>query len=269
MTEVYVESKKNATLALVRSLQEKKYRRIHDLFFVEGVTLFEEATAAGLVARTVVLSTEVSEELLAKVRARLQETECRLLLVPHSVYESVSAEQAPQGVLAVFSVSELLSLTGKIHSFVTQKSARYLILEQLQDPGNVGAILRSAAAFGYRGAVLVNSADLFNPKTLRACMGALFRLELFVVSTTQEALALAREKGLTLYATSPHAKKDVAEADYSRPFALLIGNEGGGLSREALEACDEVLTIPMQGMESLNAACAAAVVLYESARGEK
>lgn len=266
MTELVIESKKNETLSLIRSLKEKKYRRETGLFFVEGQTLFSEALSAGLVPQTVVLSRAAGEKLAARVRRALEKTEVRLLVVSELLYATVSAEHAPQGVLAVFSVSDVLESSKKIHSSVTTVAERYIILEKIRDPLNVGAILRSAAAFGYRGAVLVDSADLFNPKTVRACMGALFHLELYFCEDTPEALEFVRSRALALYGTSPHAVRTIREADYGRPFALLFGNEGAGATEEALSACDEVLTIPMQGMESLNAAAACAVALYESVR---
>ena len=262
MEALVIESKKNATLSLVRSLQEKKYRRETGLFFLEGATLFFEATDAGLVPKTVVLSSSAGRELAEEERRRTEDTDARLLFESEEIYKSVSAEQAPQGVLAVFSIDEAVANAARLSG----EGGRYILLEKIRDPGNVGAMLRSAAAFGYRGAIFVDCADLFNPKTVRACMGALFRLELTFCADLGEALDFARARSLALYGTSPHTEKTIREADYSRPFALLFGNEGAGATDEALAACDEVLTIPMEGMESLNAACACAVALYESAR---
>ena len=265
MTEVLIESKKNESLSRIRALKEKKYRKEYGQFFLEGQTLFFEALSAGLVPSAVVLSLSASASLQARVRAALSEMEVRVLVVEEDLYLSLSAEHAPQGVLAVFSVRDLLDLS---QNGIRFEKERYIILEKMQDPGNVGTMLRSAAAFGYRGAILCASADLFSPKTVRACMGALFRLELLLCASTEEAFALARARGLKVYTTSPHAEKKVSDADYTSPFALLFGNEGAGASDEALSLCDEVLTIPMQGMESLNAAGACAVALYESVRGE-
>lgn len=263
MIETRVESKKNETIRRIRSLQEKKYRRALDAFFIEGVTLFFESLDAGLVPETVVLSRSADEALFVRVRGALADLDCRLIVVPEEVYAAVSTELAPQGVLAVFCLSAVLETS----AFRAPQSERYLFLEEVRDPANVGAILRSAAAFGYRGAIFVDCADLFNPKTVRACMGALFCLELLVCDTLEDGVDTVKTRGLSLYGTSPRAKKDIRDADWSRPFALVIGNEGHGMTEEARECCDELLGIPMQGMESLNAACAAAVTLYESTRG--
>lgn len=266
METVVVESKKNSSLSLVRSLQEKKYRRELSLFFLEGATLFFEALDVGLLPRLVVLSDSALASLREAVFARLSELDVRVLCVSEALYASVSAELSPQGVLGVFSVEEVMERSKKIYTKDEDFPSRYIILEKIQDPGNVGAMMRSAAAFGYRGAILVDSADLFNPKTVRACMGALFHLELFVCRTLSEAREFAAEKGLALYGTSPHTTRMLRDGDFSRPFAMLFGNEGAGMSEEAFSACDETFVIPMSGMESLNAACACAVALYESTR---
>lgn len=262
----HITSKKNETLSFIRSLQEKKYRRQHGLFFLEGVTLFEEALSAGLVPHTVVLSSAAPDGLYESVKTRFEEGDTVCLSVEHDVYRTLSAELAPQGVLAVFETRLVTENSKKIHNSVTKPLERYIILENIQDPGNVGTMLRSAAAFGYTGALLVATADLFSPKTVRACMGALFHLDIHLMDRFSDALDFVRERGLKLYTTSPHVKKAVREADFTTPFAVLIGNEGAGASEEALAACDEQLTIPMQGMESLNAAAACAIVLYESVR---
>ena len=266
MEIVKVESKKNTALALVRSLQEKKYRREHGLFFLEGATLFFEALASGLEPALVVLSDGASGELRDKTLAALETSDVRVLSVSETLYATVSSEMAPQGVLGVFSVSDVIENSKTVHGSTTSSPERYIILEKIRDPGNVGAMMRSAAAFGYRGVIFIDSADLFNPKTVRACMGALFHLELVFCNTLSEALSFAKAHSLRLYGTSPHTARVLKDADFSSSFALLFGNEGSGASEEALSACDEVLTIPMQGMESLNAACACAVAVYESTR---
>lgn len=262
-----ITSRKNARLCAVRALSERKFRERSGTFFLEGETLFFEALDAGLVPEQVVLSHGASDALRARVLAALEHTDVPCLTVTHDIYCTVSAEHAPQGVLAVFPCRAVTENSRIIHSSVTNSPERYIILEKIQNPGNVGTMLRCAAAFGYTAAVLVDSADLFNPKTVRACMGALFHLRLFVCGTLDEALALTKERGLRLLGTSPHASTPIQAADFSRPFAVLFGNEGAGASEAALAACDEVLTIPMQGMESLNAAAACAVTLYESVRG--
>ena len=147
---------------------------------------------------------------------------------------------------------------------------RYLVLDCVQDPGNVGTILRTADAFGADGLFLVNGcADLYNPKTVRATMGAVFRCPAWTCRL-EEAEHLLRASGLPLYGTALRADTaDVRAVDYSR-CALAVGSEGRGLSAQLLAACDGTVRIPMRAhCESLNAAIAAAVVLWEAARDDR
>ena len=173
---------------------------------------------------------------------------------------SVSPMEAPQGALFLCEQPEMRppqALSG----------SRYLVLDGLQDPGNVGAIWRTADALGADGLLLVNGcADPWNWKTVRATMGACFRLPVWEVEAG-ELPALLERSGLPLYATALRADTvDLRRADLSR-CAVVIGSEGRGISPEALALCDKTLKIPMNSTcESLNAAVAAAVVLWEGAR---
>ena len=184
----------------------------------------------------------------------------RAVEVPRGLMEYISPMETPQGVL--FSARRPASalpdqLTGK----------RYLALEGVQDPGNVGTMLRTADAFDADGLFLLTGcADLYSPKTLRASMGAAFRRPVWSC-TLEELLPLLKKAGLPLIGTALREDTvDVRQADLSRAV-LLIGSEGRGLSPAALEACDQTVRIPMsERCESLNAAVAAAVVLWEGWR---
>ena len=181
----------------------------------------------------------------------------RLVTVPADVMKSVSPAQTPQGVLAVCAMRPPAlpeTLSGK----------RYVVLDGVQDPGNVGTILRTADAFRADGLFLVNGcADPWNPKTVRATMGACFRLPVYETSGAELA-ALLEGAGLPLYATALlEDTVDIKTADLSRS-AVVIGSEGRGVSRELLELSQKTLKIPMRARcESLNAAAAAAIVLWE------
>ena len=184
----------------------------------------------------------------------------RVVEVPEGLMAYISPMETPQGVL--FSARRAASslpdeLTGR----------RYLALEGVQDPGNVGTILRTADAFDADGLfLLAGCADLYSPKTLRASMGAAFRRPVWS-STLEELRTLLNRAGLPLIGTALRADTvDARQADLSRA-ALLIGSEGRGLSQDALAACDQTVRIPMsERCESLNAAVAAAIVLWEGWR---
>lgn len=183
----------------------------------------------------------------------------RTVRVTESVMRSVSPMEAPQGV--VFSC-----LKGKTDPPERLEPGRYLALDGVQDPGNVGTILRTADAFNWTVFLLPGCADVYSPKTLRAGMGVQFRRAVY--RCTLERLArLTETAGLPLYAAALTEKAaDVREADLAQ-CAVIIGSEGRGVCPEALELCKKTLKIPMQKTcESLNAAAAAAVVLWEGAR---
>jgi TrmH family RNA methyltransferase len=181
--------------------------------------------------------------------------------VPEDVMKSVSPAQTPQGILAVCAIPEQMLPT-------LLKGAHYAVLDGVQDPGNVGAILRTADAFRTDGVFLVNAcADLYNPKTVRASMGAVFRCPVWSCDAgTLKALLTAVR--VPLYGAA--LRDDTADArdlDYTRA-AVAIGSEGKGLSDQMLELCDQTVKIPMsEHCESLNAAAAAAVLLWEMTRG--
>lgn len=184
----------------------------------------------------------------------------RRVTVPPEVMEAVSPARTPQGVLCVCGLPDA-SLPDRL------PGGRYVVLDGVQDPGNVGTILRTADAFGADGMLLVgNCADPFGPKTVRASMGAMFRCPVF--SCEADMLGrLLRQSGLPLFGAALRADAmDVREADLHRA-AIAIGSEGQGLSDEVLALCEKTLIIPMsEHCESLNAAAAAAVLLWEAAR---
>ena len=185
----------------------------------------------------------------------------RTVEVPADLMESVSPSRTPQGVLAVCAMPARTlpeKLTGR----------RYVVLDGVQDPGNVGTILRTADAFGTDGLFLVNGcADLYSPKTLRATMGAAFRCPVWSMDI-DEVKRLLDGSGIPLYGAALRDDTlDARQVDYACA-AVAIGSEGRGLSAQVLALCDRTIRIPMRARcESLNAAAAATVLLWEMARG--
>lgn len=191
---------------------------------------------------------------------------CRLVPVSESVMRAVSPMETPQGV--VFSCAISRSDPPAALEPDEKGRQRYLLLDGVQDPGNVGTMLRTADAFGWTVFLLPGCADLHNPKTVRAAMGVHFRRTVYR-DTLDHAAALVKAAGLPLYAAALAVDTvDLRQADLRRG-AVVIGSEGRGVSREALALCDRTVKIPMSDTcESLNAAAAAAVVLWEGARGD-
>lgn len=228
------------------------YRRQCGEFFCDSPKLLAEAVRWG--AELCAAACTRWELLPGQMPAQ-----ARLVLVSEGVMEGISPMKTPQGV--VFSC--------KIPPQPAPASlapGRYLLLEGVQDPGNVGTILRSADAFGWQVLLLEGCADLYNPKTVRAAMGVHFRSPVFCTGLEQAA-ALVRSSGLPLFAAALGEKtEDIRQAPLSR-CAVIIGSEGRGVSARALAMCDAAVRIPMeQRCESLNAATAAGIVLWEGYR---
>ncbi len=254
MTE-RITSRRNPLLEQVRKLDTAAARRKAGLFLCDSPKLVDEALSHGVPVQCIITADGVPfpESLPADTRR---------VTVPADVMASVSPLPTPQGMLALCALPKLTVPAAL-------PPGRYVVLDGVQDPGNVGAVLRTADAFGCTGALLLpGCADPYALKTLRASMGAVFRLPLYAVDIPRLPALLAAA-GLPLYGTAlRHDTVDVRSRDLRR-CALVIGSEGRGVRPEVLALCTETLRIPMSPQcESLNAAAAAAVLLWEAYRTE-
>ena len=250
-----ITSRQNPLCTHLRKLSSSAaYRRQCGEFLCDSPKLLQEALLWGSELHTVVVTAGTEAPPLPKG--------VRLVEVPADVMRSVSPMETPQGTLftcAIYTEPLPETLAGR----------RYVVLDTLQDPGNVGTILRTADAFHADGMFLVNGcADLYNPKTLRATMGAVFRCPVWTVGV-EELSALLKRSGIPLYGAALREDTlDARAADYSR-CAIAIGSEGRGLTDAVLAVCDRTIKIPMsEHCESLNAAAAATVLLWEAARND-
>lgn len=250
-----ITSRQNRLAVHIRKLgAEGKYRRSQKQYLCEGEKLVGEALRWSAGVETLVYAR-------GKTPPEDLPQEIRLVEVPEGLFESLSTVETPQGVLAVCRRPETALPE-------TMAPGGYLVLDGLQDPGNVGTIWRTADALGAAGVVLLpRCADPFSPKTVRSTMGACFRLPVW--ETDLEHLCPRLEAAeIPLYATALREDTaDVRELPLERA-AVVIGSEGRGISQEALARCEKTIRIPMrERCESLNAAAAATVVLWEMARG--
>lgn len=250
-----ITSRQNPLAVHIRKLgAEGKYRRSQRQYLCEGEKLVGEALRWSAGVETLVYAR-------GKTPPEDLPQEIRLVEVPEGLFESLSTVETPQGVLAVCRRPETALPE-------TMAPGGYLVLDGLQDPGNVGTIWRTADALGAAGVVLLpRCADPFSPKTVRSTMGACFRLPVW--ETDLEHLCPRLEAAeIPLYATALREDTaDVRELPLERA-AVVIGSEGRGISQEALARCEKTIRIPMrERCESLNAAAAATVVLWEMARG--
>jgi TrmH family RNA methyltransferase len=231
---------------------------------IEGVKLIEEALRSGQHLESVFFSESarpLAEKLLTQISARTES-----LVLPKALFNSIVPSDAPQGVAALlklpaFSSAQLLDRSS---------GGPIVVASGLQDPGNLGTILRSAEAFGAAGVFLTEgTVSPYNSKVLRGSAGSVFRLPFLQISSL-ELIPLLRARGVRLLATSSHQGTPLHQVSWTLPLAIFIGNEGAGLSRELTRQMDETLVIPQSAqVESLNAGVAASIVLYEAARNRR
>ena len=244
----------NAQIKLVRKLAQKKYRTETGLFVAEGLRLCEEVPTAqiefGFYTREF-----ISDERAARLVKRLK----NLTEISASTMERLSDTQTPQGILLV--VRQKLATLEEV---LAKKIIA--VLDGVQDPGNVGTILRTAAAFDCGMILLEGSADIFNPKVVRSSMGAIFYLPV----TTANRADLLTLRGVDLVAAAVDSSAEVYwRHDFTRPVAIVFGSEALGVSKEILDVARKVF-IPMDGhAESLNVATSAAIILSEAVRQTK
>lgn len=232
---------------------------------IEGARIVEEAIRSGLRFKAVLFkqsAQNLAERLLPQIGSHVE-----TLLLPDNIFDSTVPSETPQGVAALVRLREakLDDLVERIHV------GPIVIVVGLQDPGNLGTLLRSAEAFGSAGAVLgEGTVSPFNSKVIRASAGAVFRLPFVLAKAaggTEDVLSKLRNLSVRLVATSSHKGTTIHEARLTGPLAMFIGNEGAGLSRNLMAQVDELVAIPHSTyVESLNAGVAASILLYEAAR---
>ncbi len=261
----YISSKNNSLIVRMAKLKDKKYRKAEGLIRFDGIKLFEEATKNFAPIRYVF----VSENAIDRFKSTVEEyaADKMLYILSDDVFAKLTDEQAPEGIITV---SQNLENIAKAEDYICLakevKGQSVLMLESVRDTGNMGTILRSAKAFGIDTLIVSSDcADLYNPKTIRAAMGALFTQKVVVVDDIAKAVLELRQNGIRVFAAALNRDaKKLGSFELLKGDAILIGNEGHGLSKETIDACDECVYIPMEsGSESLNASIAASVCMWE------
>ncbi len=233
-----------------------KYRREQGLFTLEGLRLCADAAQSGCQVQTLFLTADAEEKGGERLKILLKNAQ-KIYTVTEEVAEKLSDTVSSQGVFAIL---QMLPET----ALAIQKGGKYVVLDTVQNPQNLGAIARTAEAFGVNGLIVGGGCDRYNPKALRASMGSLLRLPVF---ETEDLAATVREIGKTVptFATVPDCTAEsICVQDFSGGAAAIIGNEGNGVREAVLSAAQKRVTIPMRGnAESLNAAAAATVTVWE------
>lgn len=268
------------------NLQKKsKLRKEEKQFVVEGIKMVSEAPKDRLVKVYISETFKAdNEEFLKKMNYEAVGKDV-LEIVSDNVFVRMSDTQTPQGIMAVVKMSDVCiedmfekdnytdskdDGADKVedNTVDAKKQPLLLILENLQDPGNLGTIVRMAEGAGVTGIIMSsNTVDIYNPKTIRSTMGALYRVPVIYVDDICKAVDECKEKGVKVYAAHLKGTDNYNQKDYAQPTAFMIGNEGNGLSDRLTQKADELVRIPMQGkVESLNAAIACTILTYEVVR---
>ena len=304
MVDKMITSTSSSQVKHIVNLQKKsKSRKEEKQFVVEGIKMVSEAPKDRLVKVYVSETFKAdNEEFLKKMNYEALGKDI-LEVVSDNVFIRMSDTQTPQGIMAVVKMSDVCiedmfgrdmhinSMNGKndVNNNTDSNNAAskddnskndnsgnssntiqplLLILENLQDPGNLGTIVRMAEGAGVTGIIMSsNTVDIYNPKTIRSTMGSLYRVPVIYVDDICKAVDECKEKGVKVYAAHLKGTDNYNQKDYAQPTAFMIGNEGNGLSDKLTQKADELVRIPMQGkVESLNAAIACTILTYEAVR---
>lgn len=258
-----IESRNNSTIKSVTSLRDRRCRESNRLFYFEGVHLLEEFIRSGRKPKAVF----VREDVLDGYLELISSADCEVYEVTASVYDKLTEEKAPQGIFTVAEYIDSIRILDE--SVLPSLSGNSIMLVDLQDTGNVGTVIRTAAAMDCNILLCGNCADIYSAKTVRATMGALFTGNIFISSSAESAVELLRSSGKRVIAAALTDKAEVLGNFNILPDdCFVVGNEGKGLPGTVIEKCSMTAVIPMSGKtESLNAAVAAAMLLWEAKRG--
>ena len=266
-----ISSRNNPTVKWAASLAEKKGRSENSSFIAEGEKLTLEALRRSL-PLTHIFIMEGKEERLLDMLSPFTSLSvydnCQVIILSEGAFAKISTEKAPQGIISVIKHLDFFRNMDIIYKedFFISRGERGLSLYSLRDPGNLGAVIRSAVAFGVQHIVLsADSADIYNPKTVRAAMGTMFGVKITAVSDFASFIEAAKANGRSVYAAElTDGAKSVKEIGLSNDDIFIIGNEGHGIPREISSLCTSSVYIPIsEGAESLNASVAAAVFMWE------
>lgn len=253
-----ITSTANQQVKQVIQLNKKaKHRNVQDVFVAEGTKMFLEAP------RERIVKAYFSESYVEKRLGGKAAEDIPCEVVEDSVFKNMCDTQTPQGVLCLvrqyhYSLKELLQ----------NENPLLLILENIQDPGNLGTMMRTAEGAGVDGVILSpDCVDMYNPKTIRSTMGSIYRVPFFPANDLQEILRELRQAGIYTFAAYLGESQSYEKGDYTKGTAFLLGNEANGLSPDLAACADTRIRIPMKGkLESLNVSIASAILLYEACR---
>lgn len=255
-----ISSKDNKIVKNISKLLTKsKYRKEQGLFVVEGMRLCTDAIRSNAFVETFICTEDAVNKYPEAVK-ELENYAHNSYIVTPNIFSMLSDTKTPQGVICVVKALDNEPQFGKINN-------KYVLLQNMQDPSNLGAVLRSADALGFSGVILTKDCcDILSPKVCRASMGAVFRVPFMICDDECEFVKIFNKNGKS-YAAVVRNGASITDFTYSETSLICIGNEGNGLTDELIKSCTYPVTIPMKGnAESLNAAAAAGIIMWEMIR---
>lgn len=252
-----INSVDNPLIKRVTKLKQRKYRDKEGKFICSGFNILSEAIAQKQNIDIVLIRHDIKEHDIVGECVR---NNIDIAILNRECFEKISDTESTQGIMAIVTKPRLEPLNMHKNS--------YVIIEELQDPGNLGTIIRTAEAAGFTQIVMVKgTVDVFSPKVIRACAGAVFRMPISFENTVKDAIDYVKEKGAKALVTKVDEGIPYYNLNIADNVAILVGNEGNGVSQTAAEMADEVLNIPMSGKaESLNVGVASSIIMFESYR---
>lgn len=259
----FIQSAQNQWVKLAASLKQKKYRDESGCFLLEGVRLVEEIVQSDWQTEFAFVTPELGLSDRGRKLISCLESKIRTYQIPEGLLAKICDTKEPQGVAAV-ARQRLVDLSEL--DAVTATNPLFVLADGIQDPGNLGTLIRTADAVGCNSLFLIRSVDIFCPKAVRASMGSLFNLPV-VVSNQETLLSWLVQNNISLFGTSVADSVLYYDIDWQQPACIVFGNEGQGVRAELLARCQQNIHIPLLGKaESLNVSIAAAVILYEVLR---
>ena len=256
-----ITSKDNETIKHIKKLKEKKYREEYGEFIVEGIKMIEEAISENAKIKSIIICDDCKTTGSIPNDLMYEIAKLNCIYVAEKIFNSITEVTNPQGIMAIIEKVE------NKENEIDFKQENFLILDNIQDPGNIGTILRTADSLNMKQIIISKgTADIYNPKVVRSTMGAIFRIKVIESENLAKVIKEMKKHKISVYATDLKTDKSIYDVNYLKA-AIVIGNEANGVSKEVLEEASDRIKIPMIGKtESLNAAVATSIILYEAFR---
>lgn len=261
-----ITSSKNPIIKEIKSLYNKKDRWNKGLFIIEGIKIIEEAILNNVALKYIIITDKMflledNKDFLMKIVDKY-----KIIKISENLFKEISDTENPQGIVATAMFN-----TPILSGIFNREKPALIFLDGVQDPGNMGTIIRTCDAFNLDGIIIgPGSVDPYNPKVVRATMGSIFRVPLYISNDSLETIADLSQGGLNIFSTSLEGSIPSYDIDYKEGFVLVIGNESNGVQDPIIKKSDKLIKIPMPGFaESLNAGVAASIIMYEAMKSKR